>query len=360
MEKIKLFDVSISKSEEKALKETYQSRFWASGAGTNKVLEFERKFRKFIGSDACVTTNSGTASLHLALFLSDIKGKEVVVPSLTFVSTVHAIVYNGGIPKFVDVDPKTLCMDIQQLSDVISNNTRAVVPVHFGGMPCDLSSIKKVCSKFNVTIVEDAAHATGATYHGKKIGRHSPFVCFSFHPVKNLAMPTGGAITLNGRSSKTKERLLKSARWCGITNRKGPIYDVDNIGWNYYMNEFSAAIGLEQLRKIDKLNAKRKKIANLYFEKLDYELKMPINNNCSYHLYWICVKDRVKFMKKMNREGIEVGVHYMPVHKMKLYRSKVNLSVTEKISQKIVSLPMHPNLTNEQVEKVIRVANCSN
>ena len=243
---IKLFDPIIDKKEEKAVTKVLQSKFWASGAGTNNVLKFEERLAKYVNAKKCIAVNSGTAALHLALSLLDIKNKEVILPSLTFVSTAHAILYNGGIPKFVDVDPKTLCIDPNEIKKVISKKTRVILPVHFGGMPCDLDKIQKICKNKKIEIIEDAAHAVGTSFKNKKIGSSGMAVCFSFHPVKNLAMPTGGAITLNGKNAKKYESKLKSLRWCGITNRKGVKYDVDKVGWNYYMNEFSAAIGIEQ------------------------------------------------------------------------------------------------------------------
>jgi len=258
--KIKLFDPVVGNEEEKALKKILHSGFWASGAGTGIVLEFEKKFNKYIGSKSCVAVNSGTAALHLALSLMNIKNREVIIPSLSFVSTAHAVVYNGGKPVFVDVDPETLCIDPKLIKKSITKKTRVVIPVHFGGMPCNLHEIQKICNQNNLSLVEDAAHASGTSYKNKKIGSHGNAVCFSFHPVKNLAMPTGGAITLNGKDSQVFNSFLKSDRWCGISNRRGSKYDVTSLGWNYYMNEFSATIGIEQLKKLDRMNSKRKKI----------------------------------------------------------------------------------------------------
>jgi len=192
----------------------------------------------------------------------------------------------------------------------------------------------------------------------QKIGSHSATVCFSFHPVKNLAMPTGGAICLNGPNHSKKKKLLNAQRWCGIEDRKGHYYDVKRIGWNYYMNEISAAIGLEQLKHLDKLNNIRKKISKQYFKRLNLENKMPFSDQCSYHLYWIRVKNRTKFMNDMMSLGIETGIHYNPVHKMTFYKKfKAKLPLTEKIGKQIVSIPLHPNLTEEEVDFVISSIN---
>ena len=202
MKKIKLFDPNVGKGEEKAITKTLYSKFWASGAGTGKVLEFEEKFKKYTKASSCVAVNSGTAALHLALSLFNIKNKEVILPSLSFVSTAHAIIYNGGIPIFVDVEPETLCIDPEIIKKSITKKTALILPVHFAGMSCDLDKIIELGGKFNVKIIEDAAHAAGTSYQNKKIGSHGNAVCFSFHPVKNLAMPSGGAVTLNDENSK--------------------------------------------------------------------------------------------------------------------------------------------------------------
>ena len=356
MKKIKLFDPAIDEREIKKAVKTLMSGFWASGAGGGQVQEFEKNFKKFINSKSCVSVNSGTAALHLAAALCDIKGKEVILPSLSFVSTAHAIMYNGGIPVFVDVNPHTLCIDPEEIKKKISKKTRCIIPVHFGGMPADIKKIQKL-SNSNIMIIEDAAHACGSEFNGKKIGSHGDFVCFSFHPVKNLAMPTGGLISINSHNYKKITEDLKSKRWCGISNRKYADYDVDKIGWNFYMNELSAAIGLVQLQKIKKMNNKRKSIAKIYDKELNVSKKIPFTSTCVYHLYWICVKDRNFFRKKLLEKGIETGTHYKPIHQMSLYKKSVKLPLTEKIAKEIVTIPIHPNLTGSQIDYIVKTVN---
>ena len=356
MKKIKLFDPAIDEREVKKVVKTLTSGFWASGAGGGQVQEFEKNFKKFINSKSCVSVNSGTAALHLAATLCDIKGKEVILPSLSFVSTAHAIMYNGGIPVFVDVDPHTLCIDPEEIKKKISKKTRCIIPVHFGGMPADIKKIQKL-SNPNIMIIEDAAHACGSEFNGKKIGSHGDFVCFSFHPVKNLAMPTGGLISINNHNYKKITEDLKSKRWCGISNRKYADYDVDKIGWNFYMNELSAAIGLVQLQKIKKMNNKRKSIAKIYDKELNVSKKIPFTSTCVYHLYWICVRDRKYFRKKLLEKGIETGTHYKPIHQLSLYKKSVKLPITEKIANEIVTIPIHPNLTGSQIDYIVKTIN---
>ena len=355
--KIKLFDVKIDNNEKSGIDKVLDSHFWASGSGIGNVEKFEKSFQNYIHSKNCIAVNSGTAALNLALSLLDLKNKEVIVPSLTFVSSVHAILLNGGKPIFADIDPTTLCIDPKHIDSLISKKTTAVLPVHFGGMPCNLKDISNICKKNNLSLVEDAAHAAGSVYDTKKIGSIGMAVCFSFHPVKNLAMPTGGLIALNGLNHKKQRKLLESRRWCGISDRKGTFYDVKEMGWNYYMNEFSASIGLSQLKKLDKMNNIRKKIAFRYNKEINVEKKIPFNKNCSYHLFWIQVKNRKKFMQKMQEKGIETGIHYYPVHKMTMYDDKTRLPVTEGVTKEIVSIPMHPNLNDSMVDYIISTIN---
>ena len=356
MKKIKLFDPAIDEREIKKAVKTLMSGFWASGSGGGQVQEFEKNFKKFINSKSCVSVNSGTAALHLAATLCDIKGKEVILPSLSFVSTAHAIMYNGGIPVFVDVNPHTLCIDPEEIKKKISKKTRCIIPVHFGGMPADIKKIQKL-SNSNIMIIEDAAHACGSEFNGKKIGSHGDFVCFSFHPVKNLAMPTGGLISINNHNYKKITEDLKSKRWCGISNRKYADYDVDKIGWNFYMNELSAAIGLVQLQKIKKMNNRRQSIAKIYDKELNVSKKIPFTSTCVYHLYWICVRDRNFFRKKLLEKGIETGTHYKPIHQLSLYKKSVKLPLTEKIANEIVTIPIHPNLTGSQIDYIVKTVN---
>ena len=357
MKKIKLFDPHVGREEEKAIVDTLYSKFWASGAGIGKVLEFEEKFRRYVKASSCVAVNSGTAALHLALSLFDIKGKEVILPSLSFVSTTHAVLYNGGIPIFADIREDTLCLDPESVRKKITKKTKIILPVHFAGFPCDMKQFLDIKKENNINIVEDAAHAAGASYNNEKIGEIGDVTCFSFHPAKNLAMPSGGAITLNGIKIKQYVEILRSKRWCGITNRKGPKYDVSYLGWNYYMSEFSAAIGIEQLKKLDKMNDRRRKIAKFYDKEINTDRKIPLNLGCSYHLYWIQVKNREDFMKKMSDNGIETGIHYIPIHKMKFYKGSHKLPITERIAKNIVSIPIHPNLSKSDVDKIIKLTN---
>jgi len=269
----------------------------------------------------------------------------VILPALSFVSTANAILYNGGIPVFADVRERTLCLDMATIKT--TKHTAAILPVHFGGMPCHIKSW--------LPIIEDAAHAAGSISGGSRVGAGGNAVCFSFHPTKNLAMPSGGAICLNGIDEEDVEKL-KARRWCGITERNGMKYQVKEIGWNYYMNEISAAIGIEQLKKLDDHNQRRYEIAERYSSELAECTPMPLDTFCSYHLFWIRVKARRKFIQKMENQDIETGMHYTPIDRFKLYE-RVNLPVTNMVATEIVSLPIHPGMTDDDVSRVIKVAN---
>ena len=355
---IKLFDPVIDTSEQNAILKVFNSKFWASGSGTGNVKKFENQFKKYIHSKTCVAVNSGTSALNLALSLFDIKNKEVILPSMSFVSTAHSIVENGGKPVFVDIEPDTLCIDPKKIKEAVTKKTTAIIPVHFGGMPCNIDKIHKIAKSFNLNIIEDAAHAVGTTWKNfEKIGTHGSAVCFSFHPAKNLAMPAGGLISLNHKNHKKYEKILNARRWCGITDRKQTDYDVKEIGWNYYMNEFSAVIGLQQLKKLDKLNKIRKRTAQKYSKNINLESKMFFDTNCSYHLYWILVRNRKKFREKLLKNGIETGTHYKPIHLMEMYNQKTKLPITELVGKQIVTIPIHPNLTENEISFIIKKIN---
>ena len=355
--KIQLSKPLVTSAEESIINKVIKSHFWASGSGVGYVKKFENSLNKFTGSNTCIGVNSGTAALNLALSLFDLKNKEVLIPSLTFVSTAHAVILNGAKPIFVDVNPETLCLDEKQIQNSITKNTKAIIPVHFAGFPCNLTAIRSICKKNNLCLIEYAAHAIGSTFNNKKIGAHGDAVCFSFHPVKNLAMPTGGAITINHKNHKKFRKQLESRRWCGISDRNNVDYDVHELGWNYYMNEFSAAIGLVQLKKLNEMIKTRKRIAKFYDREINLENKIPYSTDCSYHLYWILVENRKQFRKKLANEGIETGTHYKPVHHMSYYKNKKPLPITEKISNEIVTIPIHPNLTDNQLSKIVHFVN---
>lgn len=357
---IKLFDPHVTEEEVEAARKVILSKNWATGSGDGLVKEFEQKFNQYIGSDEVVAVNSGTAALHLSMMINNVQSKNIFVPSLSFVTTVHSISYTGAKPVFVDIKDDTLCIDPDDLEEKIQNYGGIIaLPVHFGGMPCDLEKIKKICKNNGLLLIDDAAHMCGGEINGTKVGKIADLTCFSFHPVKNLAMPTGGAITINNQDAILMSNKLKSLRWCGIDNRKGIFYDVTSISPNYYMNEISASIGLVQLKKLDVLNNKRREIAKRYSNEIKLEPKMKYENDCVYHLYWILTDKREELIRFLNKNEIEVGAHYRPIHTMTVYNEyeNIDLPVTNSISNRIVTLPIHPNLTDGEITHIIDVMN---
>jgi dTDP-4-amino-4,6-dideoxygalactose transaminase len=354
---IKLFSPHFDSNEINAAINTIKSGNWASGSGINKVKEFEENFQKMTNSKTCLAVDSGTAALELALSLFDLKNKEVLVPSLTFISTINAIMFNGGKPVFVDVEPETLNFDPVDAEKKITSKTKIILPVHFGGLPINIKKISKIARKNKLLLITDAAHACGAKIGQQKIGSEGDCVCFSFHPVKNLAMPKGGAITINLKNFKKYVKIVKSLRWCGIDNRRDVKYDVTRLGHNYYMDEISASIGIIQLKKLESMNEKRYSIAKKYFNGLKVENKMPLIKGCSYHLYWILSEKRDKLREFLYSKEIESGIHYQPAHKMSIYKTKIKLPVTEQISKKIVTLPIHTNLNRKNIDYIIKMVN---
>ena len=353
LSKIKIHDPFFGEEERKAINNVLTSHQWASPKGNNQASKFEKRFQNFTKSDECIAVDSGSAALLLSMYMMDIENKEVILPSLCHVSAAHAVILNGGKPVFVDVDPETFCLDSDLIKNAITRKTKVIMPDHFGGIPCEINKIQELCKNFKIKLVEDAALATGSTYQNKKIGSHGDAVCFSFHPVKILSLPKGGAITLNGKNSKKNKKILLASRNSGISNNSS----VNQIGWNCYMNEFSAAIGLEQLKKINKIVSIRYKIAKQYYNNLEIDKKMPLQKGCSYNFYWILVKNPKNFIKKMSDENIEIGTYHRPIHMLKYYKNRKKLENTEIFGKSHVLLPTHPNLSDEQVEKIIKLTN---
>src|SRR5208282_894211 len=323
-----------------------------------KTAEFEKKFAEFVGTTYAVAVNSCTAALDLALKLLDVNhGDEVVVPTMTFVSTAHCVAYRLAMPVFADVDPQTLAIDLEDVRRKITSRTRAIIPVHYSGRPIDLDALKEIAG--GIPIIEDCAHATGARYKGRSVGSIGDIGCFSFHAVKNLAMGDGGALTLNDQ--QWMERC-KRLRWLGID--KGTWdrtatdksywwqYFVDEIGLKCHLNDIAAAIGLVQLRRLGLLNGRRREIARRYseaFAACDFMETPPADTaeiESSWHIYCLKVPQRDDLCSFLQQKGIATGVHYTPVHLYSCYGNKPHLPVPEEVFKRIVSLPVYPDMTD--------------
>jgi perosamine synthetase len=367
---IPLFKPSIGEEELQALKKTFESGWIGLGPNT---YEFERRFAEYIGVDHALGLNSATAALHLALAVHGIEGGEVISPSLTFVSTNHAIMYNGGIPVFTDVDPDTLCLDPDAIKKNITDGTKAIITVHYGGQPSEMDEINEIARDHGIVVIEDAAHATGASYHGRKVGTLGDIACFSFQALKSLTTGEGGMVTTNDPEIHERMKLL---RWMGIDkdtfSRVGNKeyswnYEVRDLGFKCHMNDIPATIGMVQLKRLDGyLNHERRRVAERYNErlgKLDW-VKVPVDRKDSDRVYCIYAiqveKDRDALMSFMKERGIGTGVHYLPNHHHPYYRDLINegripkpeVPVTEDLWKRIISLPLFAELSNDEVDYV--------
>lgn len=323
-----------------------------------EVKNFEKEFAEYIGSSHAIGVNSGTDALILALKSLGIgPGDEVITPSHTAVATVSAIVAVGAVPIYVDIDYMSYTINPDHLNKLISIHTRAVIAVHLYGHPCDMDSLLRLTLEHNLFLIEDCAQAHGAKWHGKKVGTIGNVGCFSFYPTKNLgALGDGGAITTNNRSVAEKIEMLRQYGW--DSNRQSQVTSGVSR-----LDEIQAAVLRVKLRNLDKSNQKRRDIAELYFSSLSaLDLLLPThskNIEHVFHLFVIQTTDREKLMLHLKNLGIHPGIHYQtPVHLQPAYRNSMvlgdnKLSVTESISNKILSLPMYPELKENEIQRVI-------
>lgn len=363
---IPIFRPSMGEEEISAVSEVLRSGWIGLGP---KTKEFEDAFAKYIGAKYAIALNSCTSALQLALNALNIANGEVITTPITFISTAHSILYNNLKPIFADVQEDTLNINPKDVERNITEKTRAIIPVHYGGHPCEMDEIKEIAKKHNLYLIEDAAHACGSEYKRRKVGVLGDMACFSFHAVKNLATGDGGMITTD--NSDLYEKLMK-LRWLGIgkstyQRKEGKgyswYYEADYVGFKAHMNDINAAIGLIQLKKLDNMNAKRRKIVSQYnkaFEELSW-IKLPTERSyvkSSLHNYVIKVEkgDRNELISHLANNGISAGVHYMPLYLHPIYRNmniKGNCPIADRIWEKIVSLPLYPDMAVEDIEKVI-------
>lgn len=360
---IPVFRPSFGAEELAAVKEVFDSGWLGTGP---KTEEFERKFARYIGVEYAVAVTSCTAALHLALKVVGVGGFEVITTPMTFIATNHAIRYAGGTPVFADIYPDTLNIDPASIEKCITSSTKAIVIVHYGGHPCDMGAIWKIADNYKLIVVEDAAHGCGGEYAGCKIGRLVRIGCFSFHAIKNLATGDGGMITTEDTDTYNRLRKL---RWMGISKDTWQRdhantgysweYTVDEIGYKYHMNDIAAAIGIVQLSKLDDMNNTRRDIVKMYdeaFADVDWIETPTVRSyaKTAQHNYVIKVDRRNELHSFLKDKGISTGVHYVPSNHYKMYKDcNYATPVCNDVWTRLITLPMFPDMTIEQIDKVI-------
>ncbi len=336
-----------------------RSGFIAQGP---KVAEFEEKFAEYLGVKHAVAVSSGTTALHLALLAAGIgPNDEVITTPFTFAATGNSVLHVGAKPVFIDIDNKTYNLNPENIENVITDKTKAVMPVHLYGQPAEMDTIKQIAEDHDLIVIEDAAQAHGAVYKGKKAGSLGDMGCFSFYPTKNMTTSEGGIITTENEEMAEKARVLRSH---GESER----YTHVVLGYNFRMTDIAAAIGIVQLKKLDKFNEKRIANAKYLTERID-----KINGITApfvsadvkhvYHQYTIRVgkSRRNELMEFLNSRGIGTGIHYpKPIYKQKLYKElgfSASCPEAEAASSEVLSLPVHPSLEKNDLEKIVSVLN---
>lgn len=360
---IQLFKPYVTEEAIAAVSEVLRSGWIGLGS---KTVEFEKRFADYVGSKYAVGVNSATSALHLALIASGVgAGDEVLTTPMTFVSTNHAILYQQAEPVFVDVEESTLNIDLAKAKDLVTPRTKAIMAVHYGGNPINISKLYEFAKEYDLKVIEDAAHACGASFYGRKIGSFG-LTCFSFHAVKNLPLGDGGMITTD--DLEVYEQLLR-LRWVGIdrstfernVGKYQWEYDVKELGYKYHINDIASAIGIEHLNMLDSWNKRRQDIVNGYRTGLSH---VPVGNlsfvnttsgaESSNHLCVIRVKNRDAVVDELKKKNIGVGVHYKPNNHYAPFQNcrHGELNVAEAAYREIISLPLHLYLTDDDVLEV--------
>ncbi|MFH2106799.1 MAG: UDP-4-amino-4,6-dideoxy-N-acetyl-beta-L-altrosamine transaminase [Candidatus Micrarchaeota archaeon] len=332
-----------------------------------KVDEFEKALAKYVGAKYAVAVNSGTSALDIAVGALELEpGSEIITTPFTFVADANCALYNGCIPVFADINPKTYNIIPEQIRKKITKKTKAIIFVDYAGQPCDIDELKKIAKEHNLYLIEDASHAIGAQYKGKKVGSLVDMTIFSFHPVKHLTTGEGGAVTTENEGLYAKLKLLRNH---GIdktpSERAGYAYDMKVLGRNYRITDFQCALGITQLAKLESFIEKRQKIVEKYNLLLSgiQGITVPhVEKNLRHvwHLYTILLDKKInrdEFFASMRKKGIGVNVHYIPIYKFTYYqRFKINpkdFPITEDISSRILTIPLYQDMTNEDVDQVV-------
>ena len=346
-----------------------------------KVARFEELFRHYVGAEYAIAVNSCTAGLHLSMVVSGLRsGDEVITTPMTCCATVNSIVHAGATPVLVDCDRDTLLIDPQRIQDAITSRTRAIVPVHLCGRPCDMDAILNIAARHNLIVIEDAAHAIETTYRGRKVGAISPLTVFSFYVTKNVVTGEGGMVTTNDPKVAEKLRLyslhgMSKDAWKRFSDSGYKHYQVVVPGFKYNMMDLQAAIGIHQLARVEVALQRRNEIWQRYNQAFaDLPVTVPASDEPhtlhARHLYTLmidkgkCGVSRDEFLERLHSQNIGAGVHYVGVHLQPYYQTRFGYRPEDFpnatwISDRTVSIPLSPKLTDEDVEDVIEAVRFS-
>ncbi|NWF49556.1 MAG: DegT/DnrJ/EryC1/StrS family aminotransferase [Ignavibacteriaceae bacterium] len=364
----------ISEDEVNEIVDTVRSGWLSMGP---KTIRFEQEFNSYIGSKHSVAVSSWTGGGHLTLEAFGIKpGDEVIVPTMTFPATAEIVCYFGAKPVIIDVDYDTLNLTAEGIEKAITPKTRALIPVHYGGQPCDIDEILEIARRYNLKVLEDAAHSLPAYYKGKKIGSISDVTCFSFYATKTLSTGEGGMICTNDDEIAERCKIMRlhginRDAWKRYSESGSWYYEVVAPGYKYNFTDLQASLGLPQLKKVDEMWEWRRRIAARYTEAFkDFELfelhGIKSDRESSWHLFPIRLNldmltiNRAQFIEEVKKYYVGLGVHFMPVHQHKFYNETFNLSdkdypVASSVFPRLVSLPIYPGMSDKLVDRVINV-----
>lgn len=352
--------------------DTLKSNWITTGPKTH---QFEEMFREYVGCKHAIALNSCTAGLHLALVAAGIgEGDEVITSPFTFAATVNVIVHQGAKPVFVDIIPDTYNIDSGKIEAAISKKSKAIIPVHYAGQPCEMDEIMAIAKKYNLLVIEDAAHALSATYKGRKIGTIGDVTSFSFYATKIITTAEGGMVTTDNDELAEKIRLLSlhgisKDAWKRYSSEGSWYYEILYPGYKYNMTDIQASMGIQQLKKLDILQEVRQTIARLYtntFKDMPEITEPYVDEQVqpTWHLYPILINtdrlkiDRNKFIEALKLENIGTSVHFIPIHLHPYYQEQFGFKRgdfpnSEYVYERIISLPLYPRMTEKDTEDVI-------
>ena len=365
----------VDESDVKAVVEVLRSDWLTTGP---KVDEFEKEFADFVCIKEAVAVSNGTAALHSAMFALNIgPGDEVIVPAMTFAASANCVVYQGGMPIFVDIKQDTLLLDPSQIEAKITPKTKAIIAMDYAGQPCNYDELQAMAQKYGLSLVADACHAIGGEYKGRPVGSLADLNTFSFHPVKHITTGEGGMVTTDDPNLAKRMRIFRNH---GITSdhrqrqEQGSwFYEMLDLGYNYRISDFQCALGMSQLRKLSNWVKRRQEIAEQYDIAIaNLSAVHPIRTRAdvshAYHLYVIQIDltnlyvDRAQIFAALRAEGIGVNVHYIPVYLHPFYRSRLGTKpglcpVSEDAYERIMTLPIFPAMSDNDVSDVINAMN---